>query len=91
MLNKFNQQVRTTSVQLFLSMFLYYLDTRTLRSNTMKVLQIPHTDLKRFDDRAFYAYAPRLWNGLPDNMMAADSVQNFNTRLETLLFQKEFI
>ena len=34
--------------------------TRTLKSNTKNVLQIPHTNVKRFGDRAFCAYAPRL-------------------------------
>ena len=52
-------------------------NTRTLRSNTKNLLQIPLTNLKRFGDRAFCAYAPRLWNELPDNIKAADSVQNF--------------
>ena len=35
-------------------------NTRTLRSNTKNLLQIPLTNLKRFGDRAFCAYAPRL-------------------------------
>ena len=65
--------------------------TRTLRSNTKTLLQIPLTNLKRFGDRAFYAYAPRLWNELPDNTKAADSVQNLKKQLKTLLFRKEFI
>ena len=39
---------------------------------------------------AFCAYAPRLWNELPDNIKAADSVQNFKKQLKTLLFRKEF-
>ena len=47
-------------------------NTRTLRSNTKNLLQIPLTNLKRFGDRAFCAYAPRLWNELPDNIKAAD-------------------
>ena len=64
--------------------------TRTLRSNTKNLLQIPLTNLKRFGDRAFCAYAPRLWNELPDNIKAADSVQNFKKQLKTLLFRKEF-
>ena len=51
-------------------------NTRTLRSNTKNVLQIPHTNMKRFCDRAFGVYAPRLWNELPDNIKAVDSVQN---------------
>ena len=50
------------------------------------LLQIPLTNLKRFGDRAFCAYAPRLWNELPDNIKAADSVQNFKKQLKTLLF-----
>ena len=64
--------------------------TRTLRSNTKNLLQIPLTNLKRFGDRAFCAYAPRLWNELPDNIKAADtsSVQNFKKQLKTLLFRK---
>ena len=65
-------------------------NTRTL-SNTKNLLNIPHTNLKRFGDRAFCAYAPHLWNELPDNIKAADSVQNFQTPLKTLLFRKEFI
>ena len=65
-------------------------NTRTLRSNTKNVLQIPLTNLKRFGDRAFCAYAPRLWNELPDYIKAADSVQNFKKQLKTLLFRKEF-
>ena len=48
-------------------------------------------NLKRFGDRAFCDYAPRLWNELPDNIKAADSVQNLKKQLKTLLFQKEFI
>ena len=48
-----------------------------ITSNTKNLLQIPHTNLKRFGDRAFCAYAPRLWNELTDNIKAADSVRNF--------------
>ena len=51
-------------------------NTRTLRSITKNLLQIPvipHTNLKRFGDRAFCAYAPRFWNELPDNIKAGES------------------
>ena len=65
-------------------------NTRTLRSNTKNLLKIPLTKLKRFGDRAFCAYAPRLSNELPDNIKAADSVHNFKKQLKTLLFRKEF-
>ena len=68
-------------------------NTKTLRSNTKNLLQIPLTNLKRFGDRAFCVYAPRLRNELPDNIKAADtdSVQNFKKQLKTLPFRKEFI
>ena len=59
-------------------------NTRTLRSNTKNLLQIPHTNLKRLGDRAFCAYAPHLWNELPDNIKAADTVKNFKKQLKTL-------
>ena len=62
-------------------------NTRTLRSNTMNLLQIPHTNLKRFGDRAFCAYTPHLWNELK----AADSVQDFKKQLKALLFREDFI
>ena len=61
-----------------------------LCGNTKNLLQIALTNLKRFGDRAFCAYAPRLWNELPDNIKAADSVQNFKKQLKTLLFRMEF-
>ena len=60
-------------------------NTRTLRSNTKKLLQIPHTNLKRFGDRAFCAYAPRFWNELPGDIKAADIVQNFKKQLKTAI------
>ena len=61
---------------------------KDLRSNTKNFLQIPYTYLKRFDGWAFCAWAPRLWNELPDNIKAADSVQNFKTQLKTLAISK---
>ena len=64
-------------------------NTKTLRSNTENLLQIPHTNLKRFGDREFCVHAPRLWHKLPDNIKAADSVQNFKKHVKTLLCQKE--
>ena len=60
-------------------------NTRTLRSNTKNLLQIPHTNLKRFGDRAFCAYAPCLWNELTDIIKAAESVQNFKKQVRSFL------
>ena len=65
-------------------------NTTNIRSTTKDVLQIPNTNLKRFDDRAFCAYAPYLWNELLDNIKAADtgSGQKFKKQLKTLLSRK---
>ena len=42
----------------------------TLRSNTKNVLQIPHTNLKGFGNRAFCDNAPCLWNiTAPDSII----------------------
>ena len=54
-----------------------YQDCTILYNMTAKTM--PHTNLKRFGDRAFCAYAPSLWNELPDNIKAAKGVQNFKT------------
>ena len=51
----------------------------TFPMSNKDLLQILHNNLKRFGDRAFCAYAPRLWNELRDNIKAADIVQNFKT------------
>ena len=66
-----------------------YKDSKIKHLNNL--LQIPHANLKRFGDRAFCDYAPHLWNELPDDIKAADGVQNFKKQLKTLLFRKEFI
>ena len=66
-------------------------NTRTPRSNTKNLLQIPLTNLKRIGGRAFSDYAPRIWNEFPNNIKVADSVQNFKTQLKTLLFRKGFV
>ena len=63
-------------------------NTTNIRSNTRNLSYIPHSNLKRFDDRAFCAYAPYLWNELLDNIKAADSGQKFKTQLKTLLSRK---
>ena len=67
-----------------------YKDSITIKHKEL-ITDTTYTNLKRFGDRALGAYAPRLWNELPDNIKAADSVQNFKKQLKTLLFQREFI
>ena len=48
-------------------------------STARNLFQLCICSMNRFGDRAVCAYAPRLWNELPDNIKASDSVQNFKT------------
>ena len=59
--------------------------TRTPWSNIKNVFHIPHIYKKSSGDRAFCAYAPRYWDELPDNIKAADSVQNYKRSLKTII------
>ena len=61
-------------------------NTKTLTSNTQNLLQIPHTNLKRYCDRTLCAYAPCIWKDLHENIKAVDSVHILKTQLKTLLF-----
>ena len=38
---------------------------RSLRSNSINLLEVPRTRCKTFRDRAFSAMTPRLWNSIP--------------------------
>ena len=49
--------------------------------------QLPHRGAQICKE---FAEIKRFWNELPDNIKAADSVQNFKKQLKTLLFRKEF-
>ena len=51
-------------------------NTMNLRSNTKNVLQTPRTNVKTFGERAFFAYAPRCCDELPDIIKDAE---NFKT------------
>jgi exonuclease III len=64
-----------------------YNPSRTLRSATKNLLCEPRTNMKTYGDRAFCACAPKLWNQLPNNICAADSVPIFKRLLKTHLFK----
>ena len=55
---------------------------RYIKCYKISTYPISQTNLKRFGDRASWAYTPNLWNELPDNIKAADRVQNFETLLK---------
>jgi len=43
--------------------------------------------LKTHGEAAFSYYGPRLWNSLPENLRAAETVDAFKKRLKTHLFK----
>ncbi|KAK0156597.1 hypothetical protein N1851_000029 [Merluccius polli] len=63
---------------------------RTLRSTNTLLLQVPSTRLSTMGDRAFCSAAPRLWNSLPTQLRATQSLDSFNTGLKTFLFRKAY-
>jgi hypothetical protein len=63
-----------------------YEPTRSLRSSSQSLLQVPKTRLKTYGDRAFAMAAPILWNMLPQNLRECDSLDIFATALKTYLF-----
>ena len=64
--------------------------SRSLRSSSMNMLQVPRTKLVTCGDRAFSVIAPVLWNQLPNDVKTAQNLQSFKTSLKTYLFTMAF-
>ena len=64
--------------------------TRTLRSTNTLLLQVHSTRLSTMGDRAFCSAAPRLWNSLPTQLRATQSLDSFKTGLKTFLYRKAY-
>ncbi|KAK2897110.1 hypothetical protein Q8A73_013490 [Channa argus] len=62
--------------------------TRQLRCTNTYRLYPPRPKLHTMGDRAFSAAAPRLWNALPENLRAQQTVDCF--KKQTFLFRKAF-
>jgi len=63
---------------------------RRLWSASYQRLVVRQTRLRTVGDRAFSAAAPRLWNSLPADMVASQSLATFKGRLKTFLFEQSF-
>ena len=62
--------------------------TRNLRSdNDGKLLNVPKTKRKKFVDRGFSTYAPKIWNGLPRYIRDIDDLLIFRKNLKTYMFE----
>ena len=67
-----------------------YTPPRNLRSIDKHVLVVPNLKMKTAGDRAFPCIAPRLWNGLPEDIKSSRTLENFKSKLKTYLFKKSF-
>ena len=64
--------------------------TRTLRSSSRQLLQVPRTNSVAHGDRCFSVAGPVLWNKLPDHIHSADSLDIFKRSIKTHLFREAF-
>lgn len=71
-------------------LLLIYQPSRTLRSSGTGLLTIPQVCSKTHGEAAFSYFGPRLWNSLPENLRAAETVDVFKKRLKTHLFNQAF-
>lgn len=67
-----------------------YKPTRSLRSQNSVTLQTPRVKTKSYGNRRFDMAAANLWNNLPADLRAVDSVEVFKSRLKTYLFRIAF-
>ena len=71
-------------------LLLSYQPSRTLRSSGTGLLIVPKVRTKTHGEAAFSHYGPQLWNSLPENIRTAETVDIFERRLKTHLFNLVF-
>lgn len=64
--------------------------TRSLRSQSQKLLLVPRSKMKSRGDRAFAVAAPKLWNSLPLYIRESPTLGQFKTHLKTYFFTLAF-
>lgn len=63
---------------------------RRLRSASTSALAIPRSHHSTIGDRAFRVAAPRVWNGLPNDVTASPSLAVFRRQLKRHLFARSY-
>jgi len=63
---------------------------RSLRSASSSRLAVPTFRLSTVGSRSFNVSAPRIWNGLPEDVASALPLSTFRRRLKTYLFQQSY-
>jgi hypothetical protein len=68
-----------------------YLPTRSLRSESSSLLEVPKTRTVTYGDRRFDKAAADLWNTLPLAIKNSASLSSFKTNIKTHLFKIAFL
>jgi len=63
---------------------------RTLRSTNANRLVVPPVKLSTVGSRAFVVAAPHIWNALPTDVVAANSLPTFRRLLKRFLFKQSY-
>ncbi|KAF7662290.1 hypothetical protein LDENG_00239920, partial [Lucifuga dentata] len=67
-----------------------YVPPCTLRSSSTKLLDNYRSSERKFGDAAFAICAPKLWNGLPQNIREANSTATFKRLLKIYFSQSSY-
>ena len=67
-----------------------YNPPRTLRSSGENLLQPAKTRLTTVTQRTFSSVAPRLWNGLPEEIRQLNTLSEFRTAIKANLFLQAY-
>ena len=67
-----------------------YRQGRELRSASHHLLNVPFTKSTVISNRAFGVAGPALWNGLPRDIRAINTLTVFKSRLKTHLFTEYY-
>jgi hypothetical protein len=69
----------------------HHTPSRSLRSSSALLLEVPRIKLVTYGTRAFNYIAPVLWNALPLSLRQRKSTDDFKRDLKTYLFRKVYM
>jgi len=67
-----------------------YKPSRSLRSSQQLLLNVPRCRTITLGPRAFTSAAPRIWNGLPNDVRCSKTLESFKGQLKSFLFLEAF-
>ena len=68
----------------------YQTISKNLRSQSKKLLHVPRVSNKTFAARSFSVMAPQLWNNLSNDIRQTQTLEDFKSKLKTLMFKDTY-